>query len=97
MRVQKYEPAEAIFKALANSKRLFILHTLGDKEMSVRDITGVMHAPMANVSQHLTVLRYARLVKTRRHGTRVYYKAIDPKILECCAIIQHFAKKRRML
>ena len=95
MRVQKYEPSEAVFKALANAKRLFILHALSDKEMSVRDITRVMHVPMANVSQHLTVLRDARLVKTRRDGTTVFYRATDPRLIECCTTIERLAKKGR--
>ena len=95
--VQKFEPGEEIFKALANAKRLSILHALDGKEMSVGDITRLIHIRTPNVSQHLAVLKYLHIVKTRRHGTRVYYKATDPKILECCAIVQHFAKKHRML
>lgn len=94
---RKYELDEEIFKVLANAKRLSILHALDGKEMSVGDITKLIGIRKPNVSQHLTVLRYARLVKARRHATTVYYKVTDPKILECCAIIQHFAKKRRML
>lgn len=92
-RAQEYEPEEAILKALASAKRLSILHMLGDKEMSVRDITRIMHAPMANISQHLAVLRYARLVRTRRDGTTVFYKATDPGLIECCTTIQRLAKK----
>jgi ArsR family transcriptional regulator len=35
--------------------------------------------PQAKVSRHLTVLRYAGLVKDRREGLWVYYSLSEPK------------------
>ncbi len=91
----KHEEGERIFKVLASAKRLAILHALDGKEMSVDELTKKLGVRKSNISQHLAILRYARLVKMRRDATRVYYRVTDPKILDCCRIIGNFAKKYR--
>ncbi len=41
--------------------------------MSVKDLATHIGKPATSVSQHLAKLRMARLVRTRRDGTTVYY------------------------
>ncbi len=86
---------ERIFKVLANAKRLAILHALDGKELSVDALTKKLKVRKANISQHLAILRYARLVRMRKDGTRVYYQVTDSKVLDGCRIIGNFAKKYR--
>ncbi|MCL5114572.1 MAG: metalloregulator ArsR/SmtB family transcription factor [Patescibacteria group bacterium] len=89
----KHEEGERIFKVLASAKRLAILHALDGKEMSVDELTKKLGVRKSNISQHLAILRYARLVKMRKDGTKVYYKVTDPKVLAGCRIIGNFARK----
>jgi ArsR family transcriptional regulator len=61
----------AFFKALANPKRLEMVALLQDKELCVGEITRKIHLPQANVSQHLMVLRKAKIVKTKKIGQKM--------------------------
>jgi ArsR family transcriptional regulator, zinc-responsive transcriptional repressor len=62
-----------VFRMLADSTRIRLLWTLGDGEMSVNELADRINKPAPSVSQHLAKLRMARLVKTRRAGTTIFY------------------------
>lgn len=61
---------------LADPTRVQVLWALVDQEMSVSDLANHVGKPAPSVSQHLAKLRMARLVRTRREGTTIFY-AID--------------------
>lgn len=65
---------EQLYKALANQKRVEIVHLLRDKELSVTKMQEMLGLPQANLSQHLAVLREHGLVQSRRNGKTIYYK-----------------------
>jgi len=58
---------------LADATRVQILWALVRQEMSVGDLADHVDKPAPSVSQHLAKLRMARLVRTRRDGTTIYY------------------------
>jgi DNA-binding transcriptional ArsR family regulator len=58
---------------LADATRVQVLWALVDREMSVNDLATHIDKPAPSVSQHLAKLRMARLVRTRRDGTTIYY------------------------
>lgn len=62
-----------VFRMLADATRVQILWALVAREMSVGDLAAHIDKPAAGVSQHLAKLRMARLVRTRRDGTSIYY------------------------
>lgn len=66
--------AVEVFRMLADGTRIRILWTLIDREMSVNDLARSIGKPGPSVSQHLAKLRMARLVRTRRAGTTVFYQ-----------------------
>ncbi|MBP6866021.1 MAG: winged helix-turn-helix transcriptional regulator [Candidatus Pacebacteria bacterium] len=82
-----YERNAEIYKILANSKRLEILNLLREQEMPVEELVKTLGISKANVSQHLALLRHAKLVTVRRHGLNGYYNIIDPRIVEPCRIL----------
>ena len=59
---------------LADSTRVQLLWVLADHELSVNDLAARVAKPAPSVSQHLAKLRMARLVRTRREGTQVFYR-----------------------
>ncbi len=61
------------FKLLADPTRLRIVWALLHGEHSVNLLAEHVDASPAAVSQHLAKLRLARLVRTRREGTYVFY------------------------
>lgn len=65
------------FRLLADPTRVKILWALLQGESSVACLGELVGASPTVVSQHLAKLRLAGLVKGRREGTFVYYKAAD--------------------
>lgn len=92
-----YEKNAEIYKILANSKRLEILNLLREQEMPVEELVKILGISKANVSQHLALLRHAKLVTVRRSGLNGYYNIIDPRIVEPCRILHQLSQKRREL
>lgn len=68
-----------LFKALSDETRLRIMVLLSKKELCVCQIEVALGIPQAKISRHLTVLRYAGLVKDRRDGLWGYYSLSEPK------------------
>jgi DNA-binding transcriptional ArsR family regulator len=63
-----------VFRMLADATRVQLLWAMADGEMSVNDLAARVGKPAPSVSQHLAKLRMARLVRTRREGTQVFYR-----------------------
>ncbi|WP_431232184.1 ArsR/SmtB family transcription factor [Mycolicibacterium psychrotolerans] len=63
-----------VFRMLADATRVQLLWSLIDGELSVNDLAERVGKPAPSVSQHLAKLRMARLVRTRREGTQVFYR-----------------------
>jgi len=63
-----------VFRMLSDSTRVQLLWALADRELSVNELVERVGKPGPSVSQHLAKLRMARLVRTRREGTQVFYR-----------------------
>ena len=59
---------------LADATRVQLLWSLIGDELSVNDLAERVGKPAPSVSQHLAKLRMARLVRTRRDGTQIFYQ-----------------------
>jgi DNA-binding transcriptional ArsR family regulator len=62
-----------VFRMLADPTRIRVLWALTEGEASVNDLAEKVDKPAPSVSQHLAKLRMARLVRTRRAGTMIFY------------------------
>jgi DNA-binding transcriptional ArsR family regulator len=82
----------AVGRALADPKRLCVLESLADGELSVGDLSVRVQCQVPNMSQHLAVLRSAGLVSSRRDGSTVYYRLTDQRVLEAYRLIQTLAR-----
>ena len=67
--------------ALGSDKRLELLDLLAQSPRYVDALASEMEMSVANVSQHLQVLRNAKLVESQREGTRVSYRLTDESVL----------------
>jgi DNA-binding transcriptional ArsR family regulator len=67
--------ATETFQLLGDPTRLKVLWALLQGERSVNDLADLIGARPPAVSQHLAKLRLARLVRSRREGTRIFYVA----------------------
>ncbi len=62
-----------VFRMLADHTRIQVLWALTETELSVNELAERVGKPAPSVSQHLAKLRMARLVRTRRAGTTIFY------------------------
>ena len=83
-----YEAHAEICKALSHPKRLEILDLLRNGESAVEEIAHKTGMQKSNLSQHLSVLRKAHLVTTRRQGLNIFYELANPAILDACDILK---------
>ena len=67
-----------IFQALADPSRRAIFASLARGEAAVKDLTARFDISQPAVSQHLSTLKDAGLVKARREGRNVYYR-VEPR------------------
>jgi DNA-binding transcriptional ArsR family regulator len=72
--LEQAELAAEVFRMLADSTRVRLLWAMLDKELPVNELADLVGKPAPSVSQHLAKLRMARLVRTRREGTQVFYR-----------------------
>lgn len=79
---EKYEAMAVIMKAMAHPTRLLILDKLNEKEHCVCELQELVGADMSTVSRHLSVLRNAGIVNSRKNNNQVYYKLLCPCILD---------------
>ena len=86
-----YEQIARIGKAVASPKRLEILELLSQAPRTVEALAREAHLSQANTSQHLQVLRTARLVETRREGTSIRYRLTDETVADFFRVLRVLA------
>ncbi len=79
-------------KALADETRQKIMSLCCCKWLSVGEIVEALHVSQPTVSHHLSILRAAGLVDSRREGKQVFYSLNQEKIAaSCCQLAGDFA------
>jgi ArsR family transcriptional regulator len=77
-----------LLKAFSHPTRLAILAELLDGPRCVTDMEELLPARQANISQHLAVLRYARLVDYAQDGVlRCYYLSRPRLVRDLLALV----------
>lgn len=71
--VDDYQPASNLLRALTAPVRLALIDVLADGPRCVHDLVDTLGIAQPLVSQHLKVLRAARLVGTKSRGREVVY------------------------
>ena len=89
-----YAEFARIGRTLASDRRLELLDLLVQGPRNVEALAVEPEQPMANVSQHLQVLRRARLVETNREGTKVRYRLADSAVLDLWLALRKVAEVR---
>jgi DNA-binding transcriptional ArsR family regulator len=72
--------AAAFLKLLANQNRLMILCALTEQELSVGELNKRVPWSQSALSRHVSSLRRAGLVSTRRRAQVVYYHTSDDRV-----------------
>ncbi len=78
-RIKSTERAK-ILKALAHPSRIFIIERLNEKPYCVNELTDMIGDDTSTVSKHLSVLKNAGFIESRKEGKTVYYS------VRCCCV-----------
>lgn len=89
-----YEQFACVGKAVASPRRIELLELLAQGERSVDALARASGLGLTTASSHLQVLRGARLVATRRAGTRVIYRLAGDDVLQLVVTVRELAQAR---
>ena len=76
-----------ITKALSDENRVRALMMLAGGELCVCQIIEMLGLAPSTVSKHMSILRQAGLVETRKEGRWIYYRLADSKALRSHEIL----------
>lgn len=94
MKHRLYEEVARLTKALASPRRLELLEVLAQGERSVEAVAQATGLSVANASQHLQVLREARLVEGRKQGLFVHYRLAGDDVANLLTTVTRVAERR---
>src|ERR1041385_7321476 len=86
-----FDALASVAQALGSGRRAEIVDVLAQGERSVDEIATEIGQSVANTSQHLQVLARAGLVRSRRQGTRVFYRLASERVQDLWATVRDVA------
>lgn len=89
-----YEQFARAAKAVASPKRIELLELLAQGEHSVDALAQATGMGITNTSAHLQVLRNARVVDTRKDGTKVFYRLAGEEVAAFVVALRDLARSR---
>ncbi|MDQ7025841.1 MAG: metalloregulator ArsR/SmtB family transcription factor [Anaerolineae bacterium] len=89
-----YEQFARMGKAFANARRLEIIDLLSQTPHTVEELASKTSLSVASVSQHLQVLRNARVVDVTREGTYAWYRLSDDRVFGIWCMMRDLAQDR---
>jgi rhodanese-related sulfurtransferase len=89
-----FQQVARIGQALGSAPRLALLNMLRQGPRTVEALTREVGLAFANTSQHLQVLRQARLVEAEKQGTYVTYRIADPTVDDFYGVLRRLAEAR---
>ncbi|OGF98338.1 MAG: ArsR family transcriptional regulator [Candidatus Glassbacteria bacterium RIFCSPLOWO2_12_FULL_58_11] len=89
-----YEQFSRIGKAVSSPKRLELLDLICQSAKTVEALARETGLSVANASQHLQVLRTARLVEANKEGLFVHYRLADQAVCDFFRVMRELAESR---
>jgi rhodanese-related sulfurtransferase/DNA-binding transcriptional ArsR family regulator len=89
-----YDQFARLAKAMASGRRLELIDVLAQGPRTVEALAEETDQSVANTSQHLQVLRQARLVETSRRGNYIHYRLADDHVLRLWMALRRAGEER---
>jgi rhodanese-related sulfurtransferase len=86
-----FDALASVAQALGSGRRAEIVDLLAQGERSVEEIAHEIDQTVANTSQHLQVLARSGLVRSRREGTRIFYRLASDRVGELWTAVRDVA------
>jgi rhodanese-related sulfurtransferase len=90
-KVALFDALASVAQGLGSGRRAEIVDLLAQGERSVDEIASEISQTVANTSQHLRVLTRVGLVRSRREGTRVFYRLASERVADLWAAVRDVA------
>jgi rhodanese-related sulfurtransferase/DNA-binding transcriptional ArsR family regulator len=87
-----FDAFASVAQALGSGRRAEIVDVLAQGERSVEELASEIDQSVANTSHHLQLLARAGLVRSRRAGTRIYYRLASDRVGELWAAVREVAE-----
>ena len=87
-----YERQALICKAFANPTRLHLVEMLSRGERWAAELQQGLGISKANLSQHLSVLKSAGVVSTRREGKQLHCGLALPEVRDAMGVLRNILK-----
>ena len=88
-----FDAFASVAQALGSGRRAEIVDVLAQGERSVEEIATEIDQSLANTSHHLQLLLHAGLVRSRRQGTRIYYRLASDRVGDLWAAVREVAER----
>ena len=94
MSSELYQLQADVCKAIAHPTRIEILQLLREGERCVCEIFPAMKIEQPNVSRHLSVLKKAGILSSRKEGLKVIYTVNDQRIYQALDLITDILREQ---
>jgi rhodanese-related sulfurtransferase/DNA-binding HxlR family transcriptional regulator len=88
-----FDAFASVAQALGSGRRAEIVDVLAQGERSVEELAAEIDQSVANTSHHLQLLARAGLVRSRRAGTRIYYRLASDRVGELWVAVREVAER----
>jgi rhodanese-related sulfurtransferase/DNA-binding transcriptional ArsR family regulator len=91
---QVYQELSRVTHAISNPKRMELIDVLSQKDYSVEELSKEIAMSIASTSQHLQVLKSAKLVETQRQGNFIIYSITDDSVLRLVSAVKELGSRK---
>ena len=91
---QVYQELSRVTHAISNPKRMELIDVLSQKEYTVEELSNEISMSVASTSQHLQVLKSAKLVETKRNGNFIIYSISDDTVLKLVSVVKELGFRK---
>lgn len=78
----------SVCSVFGNAKRVLILWTLAERQMSVSNIAVAIDASLQNTSQHLRLMEDRGILISRRVGHNIFYGLAGHELMKNCGLLK---------
>ena len=91
---QVYQELSRVTHAISNPKRMELIDVLSQKGYSVEELSKEIAMSIASTSQHLQVLKSAKLVDKQRQGNFIIYSITDDSVLKLVSAVKELGFRK---
>lgn len=94
LKEQIYQELSKVTHAISSPKRMELIDVLSQKAYSVEELSKEISMTIASTSQHLQVLKSAKLVDTQRNGNFIIYSISDDSVLKLVSVVKELGFRK---